>query len=430
VRALLLLLVAALLAGCDSGEEAQPAPPRELPPAAITRAELTEHLTALQRIADRNGGTRAAGTPGGDASADYVAERLGEAGWRVERQLVRFPFFELNEAELSVAGRGPRRASDFQVLSYSGAGRALGPLRRAGQGCEADELAGLAEGDVPLVDRGTCFFRVKAMNAQRQGAPALLVADRGESPRGVPSGTLGGPGIRIPVLLVSADVAAEAPEGSEVRVTVDAVSERRETENLIAETPRGTGERVVMAGGHIDSVTGGPGINDNGSGVATLIELAEAIGPRPPGARVRVAFWGAEELGLIGSRRYVRGLDESERRQIAAYLNFDMVGSPNAVPAFYGDGDRDIGELLERSAGGRLDAVGIDGSSDHAPFVDAGIPVNGIYTGANESGPGGRPRDPCYHLACDRVRNVDRRVLLRMARAAAETVEALSRRHG
>jgi aminopeptidase S len=185
-----------------------------------------------------------------------------------------------------------------------------------------------------------------------------------------------------------------------------------------------------MAGAHLDSVAGGPGINDNGSGVATLIEAAEAIGPRPPGAPVRLAFWGAEELGLVGSRRYMDSLDRDERRRIRAYLNFDMVGSPNAVPELYGDADSTLARLLQRVAGSaKLESAAVGGASDHAPFQEAGIPVNGLYTGADERGPGGRPRDPCYHLACDTLRRVNRAVLVRMARAAAEALRVLSARH-
>ena len=137
---------------------------------------------------------------------------------------------------------------------------------------------------------------------------------------------------------------------------------------MIAETPGGSGDRIVMAGGHLDSVAGGPGINDNGSGVATLIEAAEAIGPNPPGARVRLGFWAAEELGLLGSRRYVRSLDRRERERIRAYLNFDMVGSPNAVPELYGDGGRRPGEVLRDAAGRPARRGAVGGASDHAAF--------------------------------------------------------------
>jgi Iap family predicted aminopeptidase len=425
VRLLPLLLVAALLVGCDSGGESKPAP-EPLPPRAITDAELGEHLSALQEIADQNGGIRAVGTPGYNASVDYVAKRLREARWRVRLQPFRFAYFDLEHAAMSIGGRKLREARDFQVLSYSGSGRASGRLRRLASGCQADEFAGLAAGDMPLVDRGLCFFREKAFNAQRAGASALVVIDNSLTRRGVPSGTLAAAGIRIPVVLVSDTL---VHDGATVRVNVDAASERRVAHNVIAETPGGDGERVVMAGGHLDSVRGGPGINDNGSGAATLIEAAEAIGPDPPGSRVRFAFWGAEELGLLGSRHYVSSLDRAERRQISAYINFDMVGSPNAVPELYADGDADLARVLRRAAGRPLGSVSVGGASDHAPFLAAGVPVNGLYTGANERGPGGRPRDACYHLACDTLARVNRPVLLRMARAAAEALSHLSARH-
>jgi Zn-dependent M28 family amino/carboxypeptidase len=160
--------------------------------------------------------------------------------------------------------------------------------------------------------------------------------------------------------------------------------------------------------------------------VAALLEAAQEIGPRPPGARIRLAFWGAEELGLIGSRRYVRSLSREERRQIAAYLNFDMVGSPNGRPAVYSDGNRQFARLLRRAAGRRLPGASIGGASDHAPFQSAGIPVNGLYTGASEEGRGGEPSDPCYHRSCDRLRNVNRAVLAQMAAAAEEALRRLS----
>jgi hypothetical protein len=419
VRLLPLLLVAALLVGCDSGGASDPEPG---PPPEITGSELEQHLSALQEIADQHGGIRAAGTPGYDASAEYVAKRLREAHWRVQLQPVRFPYFELRSASLSVGGRTLRRARDFQVLSYSGAGRASGRLRRLLGGCASEEYFGLGPRDIPLVSRGQCFFRAKAFTAQAAGALALVVIDDSPTRRGVPSGTLAAPGVHIPVVLVSSD---RVRDGAEVSVDVDAITERRLTHNVIAETPGGEGH-VVMAGGHLDSVPGGPGINDNGSGAATLIETAEAIGPDPPGDRVRLGFWGAEELGLLGSRHYVRSLSREERRRIRAYVNLDMVESPSAVPELYADGDERLGRVLNRAAGGPLGEISAGGSSDHAPFAAAGVPVNGLYTGSTERGAGGRPRDPCYHLACDTLDNVNRPVLLRMARAAAEAMRRLS----
>jgi Zn-dependent M28 family amino/carboxypeptidase len=435
--AVLTILVLALAGGCNSGEDedtgqtsagastrpsAAPEPRGERA-AAIDRSALAEHLRALQRIATGAGGNRAAGTEGDRVSEAYVIARLREAGWRVRRQSFRFPYFDERSSSLTVEGRRQRRGADFRVLVYSGSGKVSGRTRRFGNGCTRSDFAGLRKGEIAVADRGDCFFRVKAENAERAGAAALLVAnDPGEE--GVPSATLGAVGARIPVMVVSGPVPLD--DGARVTLAVDAVSERRRTANVIAETPGGAGDRVVMAGGHLDSVSSGPGINDNGSGVATLLEAAEAIGPRPSGARVRLGFWGAEELGLLGSRHYVRGLGGDGRRAVAAYLNFDMVGSPNAKPAVYSDGAPDLARLLRQAAGRRLAGESTGGASDHAPFEEAGIPVSGLYTGASEPGPGGEPRDPCYHRGCDRVRNVDPATLLQMARTAAKALQRLS----
>ena len=422
-------LAVALLAACNSGDVSDEPEPRPRPSPAITRAEVNDHLEALQRIADESDGNRSAGTPGYDASADYVAARLRDAGWKVSRQALPFTLFRLGSASLEVDGRELTRGKQFQVLSYSGSGRASGTLRAAAAGCSRGDFAALRPGDIPLVDRGICFFRVKAQNAQRAGAHALVVYDSVETRRGVPSGTLAIPGIRIPVVMVSTRALGDSGDGDHAEVMVEAESGRGTTENVIAETPGGEPDRIVMAGGHLDSVAGGPGINDNGSGVSTLIEAAEAIGPKPPGARVRLAFWAAEELGLLGSRHYVNSLGRAEKRRIAAYVNLDMVGSPNAVPELYGDGDAALGRVLQRAYGRKLGEVAAGQSSDHALFKAAGIPINGLYTGSSESGPRGRPRDACYHLACDTAGNVNRAVLLRMARATADALEALSARH-
>lgn len=423
-RLLPVLIAASLLAACDSGGGGG-ARPEPLPPPQITRAELVEHLAALQRIANRNGGTRAAGTPGYAASAGYVAARLREAGWHVTRQPLPFTLFRLRRASLRVGGRTLTREHDYQVPSYSGSGRAAGGLRAAGDGCSSADFAGIGGGDIPLVSSGGCLYRDKAQNAQRAGARALVVVQKVASRRGVPSGTLVVQGIRIPVVVASLRALAGIAEGVPASVMVRATTRPARTQNVIAETRGGRGDQVVMAGGHLDSVAGGPGINDNGSAAATLIELAEAIGPDPPGARVRVAFWGAEELGLVGSRRYVSSLGAGERKRVRAYINLDMVGSPNPVPAVYADADAELERVLRDAVGTKVRGVRVGGASDHLPFRIAGIPVGGLYTGASELGPGRRPRDPCYHLSCDTIRNVNRAALLEMARAAARALRVL-----
>ena len=404
---------------CSSEEPDEPRLDEPPAPHPVSARGLTEHLRALDRIARRNGGDRATGTPGYDASVRYVAARLRQSGWRVTVQQVplRVPS-EGSPARLSAASPGRLKPLvDFRVPTYSGAGGGRRRVSRVGSGCALADYAALERGAVALADAGGCLMYEKARNAAAAGALALLVAGEWR-PRGVPSATLVSPA-RLPVLLVGRRAERALGEGSEVSLRVDTELSRASTQNVVAEA--GEGHRVAMAGAHLDSVPDGAGINDNASGVATLLEAADALGARPKG-RVRLAFWGAEELGLVGSRHYVRGLPRDQLRRIAAYLNLDMVGSPNAVPAIYSDGDRRLGRLLRKAHAGRETGVAVDGASDHAPFARSGIPVNGLYTGSSERGPGGRPRDSCYHLPCDTLANVDRRVLLGMARA---TVRAL-----
>jgi len=225
--------------------------------------------------------------------------------------------------------------------------------------------------------------------------------------------------VRIPALFVSTAAAADLQRAGRVTIAVDAEAGRRRTANVLAEA--GSGPRVVMAGAHLDSVTEGPGLNDDGSGVAALLALAEALrGAAPEGSRLRLGFWGAEELGLHGSRGYVRGLNRAERAAIAAYVNLDMVGTRGGRVAVYA-GDARVRRSLRRNlrARGRerLATERLGGSSDHASFARAGIPVGGIFTGL----------DRCYHRACDDLDNVDPGRTADAAAATAATLLELAR---
>ena len=195
----------------------------------------------------------------------------------------------------------------------------------------------------------------------------------------------------------------------------------------------------MLLGAHLDSVANGPGINDNGSGSAVVLEVARQA--RRLGIRrargLRFAFWGAEELGLVGSSAYVESLGARQRAQLAGVLNVDMVASPNFARFVYdGDtappGSARIEQLFRSYFAGRrlpLEEIALQGSSDHAPFARAGIPVGGLFTGADAlkrpdlaqrfGGEAGKPLDPCYHQSCDNLANVNLRVLGQMADAAA-----------
>ncbi|MEV7777200.1 M28 family metallopeptidase [Kitasatospora sp. NPDC088351] len=211
--------------------------------------------------------------------------------------------------------------------------------------------------------------------------------------------------------------------------------------NLVADWPGGDTSHVVMAGAHLDSVTAGPGINDNGSGSAGILETALAVSRAglKPAKHLRFGWWGAEEYGMVGSRNYVNSLPVSERSKIDSYLNFDMIGSPNpgyftyrydaSLDALFRDYFAGLGISTEQDFEG-------DGRSDHAPFQNAGIRVGGLFSGADYTktsaqaakwgGTAGQPFDRCYHSSCDTSANVNDTALDRMSDAIAYAVWTLA----
>jgi aminopeptidase S len=211
--------------------------------------------------------------------------------------------------------------------------------------------------------------------------------------------------------------------------------------NLIADWPGGDANQVVMAGSHLDSVTSGPGINDNGSGSSAVLETALAVARSgyQPTKHLRFAWWGAEELGLVGSRYYVNSLGSAERAKISGYLNFDMIGSPNPGYFVYDD-DPTIEKTFKDYYAGlgistEIETEG-DGRSDHAPFKNAGVPVGGLFSGADYrktsaqaakwGGTAGQPFDRCYHSSCDTTANINDTALNRNSDAIAYAVWELS----
>ncbi|GHH19915.1 M28 family metallopeptidase [Streptomyces lanatus] len=211
--------------------------------------------------------------------------------------------------------------------------------------------------------------------------------------------------------------------------------------NLIADWPGGDANQIVMAGSHLDSVSSGAGINDNGSGSAAVLETALAVSRAAykPTKHLRFAWWGAEELGLVGSRYYVNNLSSTDRSKISGYLNFDMIGSPNPGYFVYDD-DPAIEKTFKDYYAGLGVATEIetegDGRSDHAPFKSAGVPVGGLFTGASRTktaaqvtkwgGTAGQSFDRCYHSSCDTTSNINDTALDRNSDAVAYAVWELS----
>ncbi|MDQ3874131.1 MAG: M20/M25/M40 family metallo-hydrolase [Actinomycetota bacterium] len=466
-----LLALPAILSSCaaratEDGVGGASVPGRESFPAA-SRAKLRTDLAALERIADRNGGNRATGTAGYRASVAYVVRELRAAGYqpRQARFSVRL-FRELAPPVLRRVGRSPRRfrpGRDVLTFSYSGSRAATAPIQpvdldlppgrpnSSSSGCERSDFRGFRRGRIALLQRGRCFFWLKARNAEAAGARAALIFNEGQrGRRAALEATLGErSGIRIPVLGLSyaagrALALAARRRPVVVRVVVRARIARARVANVVAELPGAAHDRVVMLGAHLDSVRAGPGINDNGSGTALVLDVARTLrrARTRTDATVRFAFWGGEELGLLGSARYVDDLGAPERDRIEVYLNFDMVASPNYARLLYRG--RGVADRIERAFRDafrrrriRASTTSVGAASDHAPFARAGISVGGLFTGASGlktrsearlfGGRAGRPYDGCYHRACDRLRNVDLRVLEQMTNAALAATLALAR---
>jgi Zn-dependent M28 family amino/carboxypeptidase len=420
---------------------------------AITPGHLKAHLEALQAVAKRNGGTRAAGTPGYSESAAYVVRQLRAAGLRPRQKTFSFDYFR--ETRPTVFERvSPglvryQRNRDFLTMRYSGGGNLTAPVvpvepSSASSGCEDSDFSGFPSGGIALLRRGGCPFSQKAGTAQASGAVAALIENDGLPGRTAPlSATLFGSGTRIPVLVISSDVGSELTrlaQAGVVRVHLDlsVATTKARAANVIADLP-GRQSGVMLLGAHLDSVANGPGINDNGSGTAAVLEIARQarrLHVRPQHG-LRFAFWGAEELGLVGSRSYAQSLGLRERRRILGVINLDMVGSPNFDWIVYdGDdgpsGSRRIENAFRAYFASRrmpVEQESLDGSSDHASFAELGIPVGGLFTGADalkspasarrSGGSANLPFDACYHKVCDTPANVNVRMLAQMADAAA-----------
>jgi len=440
---------------------------------AVKADDIIKVLERFQRIADRNGGNRASGRPGYDRSADYVAGTMEKLGYRVQVQEFEFEAWS-EDAPTEFEQVAPDEVAyedgvDFSIAEYSGSGDVTAELvavdlvlppselPSSTSGCEPEDYEGLdVEGRIALVQRGTCTFGEKADVAAAAGAAGVVIFNEGNP--GFPDrqdllfATLEAPRRDIPVVGVPfalgeelANGVTNGPTGVTVRIAAETSSEIVPTKNVIATSKRGDADNIVMAGAHLDSVAAGPGINDNGSGSAALLEIAREIAKlkEKPKNRVRFAWWAAEEAGLVGSTYYVEQLSDQQAAKIALYTNYDMIGSPNFVRFIY-DGNGSAFGLEGPPGSGAIERVyqryferkglassqtAFDGRSDYLAFIQVGIPAGGLFTGAEGikteaqqivyGGTDGEAYDPCYHQACDDIENISRRALEQMSDAAA-----------
>lgn len=445
------LLLIAVLAGCSATRPGTPTATPDLGHSLAKKVNaegMLTHLRALQNIANASGGNRADGTPGFNASVDYVAKALRDKGFDVQTpQFDRLYTVSLGKPAVTVAGRTyPVDQASLLVQTPPGGltGQPIRPARPSG--CAPNDYpAVVPRGAIAVVDDAQCSVVDKQNSAVAKGASALIVLSS-PTGRGAPP-TLFTAGyfkqLTVPVaVLGSSGAAALTGSTAPVRLVLDAQNVKITSRNVVAQTKTGSAHDVVVVGAHLDGSRAGPGINDDGSGVAAVLETALQLGPLAPvNNAVRFVFWGADVDGRNGVLDYVFGMDRDQLNDMALYLNFTMLGSPNAG-FFTDDGDQsgppgpgvspaDVPEGsagIERTLSGYLNLSGkrpadmpLDTRADYHPFMIAGVPVGGMTTGSSQpktpvqarlwGGQAGVPFDPNFQSPRDTVDNINREAL-------------------
>ncbi|OAA68269.1 aminopeptidase y precursor [Niveomyces insectorum RCEF 264] len=475
-------LAAALLLGCSSAlrlpfaeEPQQPllshgnadaVPPPDVPPsgdplplvdsaflqAGISRERLLGHAKALFRIAERsvdeyNHPTRVIGSAGHAGTLDYIYDFVSSLGtgsggsggsgsvpyyrvWNQSFPAVTGNVYESRLVLNDTVVRGQPMGLTPPTLNKAPVFGALALV--ANDGCAAGDYAALTRGAIALVRRGTCPFGQKSEQAGRAGAAAAVVYNTEDGPL---SGTLGTPTPeQVATFGLSGAEAAplvaalEAGAALDGIAYVDAEVRTIHTQNILAQTVDGDPDNCVMLGGHSDSVAEGPGINDDGSGSLTLLEVAAQLARFRVHNCVRFAWWAAEEEGLLGSDYYAAHLAPAANLQVRLFMDYDMLASPNYAYQVYNATDaagdpagsqalRDLYIAWYTAQGLPYTLIPFDGRSDYDGFIRAGIPAGGIATGAEGvktakeaelfGGQAGAWYDPCYHQLCDDVGNVN-----------------------
>jgi Zn-dependent M28 family amino/carboxypeptidase len=427
-------------------------------PDLVTAQAIEAHLVNLNTIAEYNGGNRASGTAGYDVAALYIEDQLKRAGYAPYRHEYDYEAWRENSPAV-LSQTTPEKidyepGEHFQTMSYSGSGSVRGGkvtavnTEAADSGCAAEQFADFPEGNIALVKRGTCPFGEKVQNAADAGASAALVYNNeDELFLGTVEDVSDIPAIGVSGVL--GEELASLTRHLRLKVEVDAEVTDETSYSVLAETPGGRDDNVVVVGGHLDSVEDGPGINDNGSGSAFLLETAIQLAKQEdPNNKVRFAFWGTEESGLVGSNEYVAGLTEGELDDIALYLNFDMIGSHN-YGRFVLDGRMELPDSGGAPSGsgaiakvfddyfeaqGQVSEPGVlSGRSDYLAFMQAGVASGGLFSGADGvksqeqvewyGGTAGETFDPYYHTPEDTLENINWDSVAELSAAGAHGVE-------
>ncbi|KAI2629395.1 peptidase family M28 [Xylaria nigripes] len=419
---------------------AKPLIDTELLQARITTKNLINRANVLYGLAksseDEFGHpTRVIGSPGHRLTLNYIMSEIERLGNYYQFSTQDFPavMSQIFYSRLVLDNEVPKSATPMSLTPSTPGKREIdGNLVLVeNQGCDASDYPSELWGQVAFIVRGTCSFGTKSELAGQAGAIAAVIFNSNDDEL---SGTLGTPSPHhVATFGLSGKdagpVVEKLKEGKVVKSSVLMDSEVKSitTTNIIAQTTGGDPNNCVMLGAHSDSVGEGPGINDDGSGSLTLLEVATQLSGFSVKNCVRFAWWAGEEEGLLGSDYYVQTLPEEENRKIRLFMDYDMMGSPNFAYQIYNATNavnpvgseqlRDLYVDWYESKGLSYTFIPFDGRSDYDAFIRNGIPGGGIATGAEGikteaeeqmfGGKAGDWYDPCYHQLCDDVSNVN-----------------------
>jgi Zn-dependent M28 family amino/carboxypeptidase len=366
-------------------------------------------------------GPRVAGSSAEKAAADYIAAEMESYGLDVEIQEFDIIYFEeLSDPVLEQVSPNHTvyfQYDDFLTMTYSGSGDVTASVQPtvdimippgpnahdSTSGCEEADFFGFTPGNIALIQRGSCSFFQKAQNAQIAGAVGAIIFNEGQEGRtDVISGTIGGPGVMIPVVGTSFDLGKELydliPINVEVRMNVDVITEERTSQNVIGTLEGLQPEQgIVYIGGHYDSVSAGPGANDDASGVAGVLEAARVLSSRGHRTKATMKFlaFGSKEIGLDGSYWYVNENYDEVTTLGLGMINLDMIAVGDIITI--GNVGLAADELVYYTKD-KADAMGLDwdpfdagANSDHYYFEVVGCPVSFLH----------HVEDPYYHTSED-----------------------------
>jgi aminopeptidase Y len=368
------------------------------------------------------------------STIDYIYSTIADLGdyYEISNQTFDAVVGNVFEWRLVLGDTEPESVLPFSLTPPTKNKDAVfGPLVLvANDGCDESDFPSEANGAIALIKRGVCPFGQKSALAGKAGAIAAVIYN---NEKGSISGTLGEPSkYHVATFGISNEDAEpyikKLEKGKIIPSSayMDAIVSKAPTTNIIAQTKGGDPENCVMLGGHSDSVAEGPGINDDGSGSLSLLEIATHLVNYKVNNCVRFAWWAGEEEGLLGSDYYVSQLSEDENLKIRLFMDYDMLASPNYAYQIYNatnavnpTGSEELRNLYidyYESHGVNYTFIPFDGRSDYDAFIKHGIPGGGIATGAEGiktkeeaemfGGKAGDWYDPCYHQLCDTVDNL------------------------